>query len=748
LPLLRTPWHNRPAIAGPRPRFRLRTPRPKPLSPRPPRPWLWWLALGLIWAAATVADRLWLHYDLRLPAWDEANYLNSAVDHGRALGLLPGGAWRGWQALMDLSPKIPPLGSLVGGTVIALAGDDPDAALWVQPVWNVLLLLVVAGWGRQLVSPAFGLLAAALTAIAPALVALRADYSLDLPLTAMALLALWLLGRWQAPEPLGGRWGQAITAALAIGATVLVKQSALLVLIPPCLWAAGTGLRRRGRRLQVLVALAIAVGMVLPWLRHNWIMTLGGTNRAVIESAAQEGDPDPFSLASLFWYPPLLPEQLGQATVAVGLAGAGLGWWRRRTSILPLTPARPGWGWLIGCALSGWLFTSMSPNKDPRYIAPVLPLLVLLLSRGWWALVLWVRARWGRSAALAALGLGLIGSAGTTGMQRAEALERTPPFPMANLMGDLRQRVGTAPATVIVIPTTADFNQNSVTLFGRTGGGQIVGREIGTHEEEHPLVLRQAEWLLLATGDQGTHREVSRQLSHAVRSDGRFALVRRWPWSQDRQIEIWQRRADVPPPARFDQEFIRLAWGMERGPEGLAAVFAAIGPEHQLDGHLLYQQRVARWAEAQLRSDPNDRAALWSLGLLGVLQNRPQVAARWYSRLQTLEPANPWPLAYRAVVLLADWQPWQSHALLENAPPAMGQQPVIRGLKDLSGLLSGRPQSLGSLRQSLPVAIEDVKTGLEERKPGSPPEAALSDAANGSGEKVTGKTSTDMATPR
>jgi hypothetical protein len=42
-----------------------------------------------------------------VPAWDQADYLNSALDHGRALGLLPGGGWQGWNALLDLSPKIP-----------------------------------------------------------------------------------------------------------------------------------------------------------------------------------------------------------------------------------------------------------------------------------------------------------------------------------------------------------------------------------------------------------------------------------------------------------------------------------------------------------------------------------------------------------------------------------------------------------------------------------------------------------------
>ena len=48
-----------------------------------------WLPLLLIWLVATVADQA-------IPSWDPADYLNSAVDHGRALGLLPGGGWPGW----------------------------------------------------------------------------------------------------------------------------------------------------------------------------------------------------------------------------------------------------------------------------------------------------------------------------------------------------------------------------------------------------------------------------------------------------------------------------------------------------------------------------------------------------------------------------------------------------------------------------------------------------------------------------
>lgn len=681
-----------------------------------------------------------MQLELRLPAWDQAEYLNSAVDHGRALGLLAGGGWQGWGALLDLSPKIPPLASLVNGSVMAFSGESPDQASWALSIWQLLLLVVVACWGRQLGGPRFGLLAAVLVCLAPALAALRVDFTLDLPLTATATLALWRLGCWYAPAPRGGRWSQALVAAAAVAAAVMVKQSALLVLLLPCLWAAGAGLGQPQRRLQILAALALVLAVALPWLKHNWITTLGGTNRAVIESGAAEGDPSPLSLASLLWYPRLWPAQLGTPMLAVGAAGWALALWQRwrpgagagaGPTALPEQGSVPptksggqesigpqpgdqgsGWGWLLGCALAGWLVTSLSPNKDPRYIAPVLPLLVLLLARGWWVLLQAARARFGPWLGAVLLGVGLLGTAATTASERAGELEQRAEAPVPEVIAAVRQRVGTAPTTVVVIPTTADVNQHNVSTFGRLGGGQILGRESGKQEREHALVLQQAQWLLLASGDQGTKRKESRRLSRSVRSDGRFELVGSWPWTKGRQLELWQRRAAAPAAVPFDRRFITLARGLEQGPAGLGAVFDAIGPEHQLDGHFLYQARVRRWADARLNANPNDREALWALALLDVLQNRPAAASRLFERLEAVDPANPWPSAYRAVVLLADWRPWQAAAVAEAAR-LRHDEPVLDGLVHLAGILGGDLRHIPGTRAAVEAAIASVEARIE-----------------------------------
>ncbi|MEB3266639.1 MAG: glycosyltransferase family 39 protein [Cyanobacteriota bacterium] len=661
------------------------------------------LVLVALWGLATAADRLWLHLDAGLPAWDQADYLNSAVDHGRALGLLPGGGWAGWRELLDLSPKIPPLASLVNGSVIALAGDSPDQASWALALWHGLLLLAVAAWGRDLQGPVLGLLAALLVALMPALAALRVDFTLDLPLTATTTLALWLLGRWQAPAPRGGHWGQLLPAAAAVAAALLVKQSALLVLLAPGLWALGQALAGRRRR-QGLVGMAIVLAALTPWLQHNWITTLGGTNRAVLQAAAAEGDPPPLGLASLLWYPLRLPDQLGLPLLLGALAGAMVQrrWWPRTGT---------GWPWLIGTAVATWLLTSLSPNKDDRYIAPLLPLLALLLAGGWWRLAGALGRRLGRAPSLALLGTSLAAAALLSGHRRAGALTGPAPRPTPQVCDQLRAIVADQPATLLVLPSSADLNQHTITSFCRQGSGQAVGRQPLVGPAEATRIGLRSHWLLLATGNQGTDREGADRLSRQLRADPRFGVIARWPWSEGRQLELLQRRPQAPAALPFDQGFIQLARGLERGPRGLAAVFDQIGPEHQLDGDLSYQVRVEQWAQQRLIQQGDNRNALWSLALLATLRNRPGDAAHWYGQLERLEPTNPWPAAYRSVVLLAGWNPWAAAAVAEAG---LRRQPnaVLEGLADLSGALGGNLRRLTRLPTSLPAAVKAVEGAL------------------------------------
>jgi len=280
-------------------------------------------------------------------------------------------------------------------------------------------------------------------------------------------------------------------------------------------------------------------------------------------------------------------------------------------------------------------------------------------------------------------------------------------------MAELRRRVGEAPITLLVVPGSPDLNEQNLTTYGRLGGGQIEARRLGRNRREHPVVLERSDWLLLATGDQGTTHPASRELSQQIRRDGRFERLAHWPWNDGREVELWRRRDGAPfRHEPFDASFIRLARDMERGPAGIRVLFERIGAEHQADGHFLYQQRVAAWARERLRLNPSDRDALWSLALIETLRNRPQAALPWYGRLQELDPSSPWPAAYRALVLLADWRPGSAANVLRETPDSVASQPVNRALFQLSRGLSGHPLTLESLRVSVPEAIASVKREL------------------------------------
>ena len=154
---------------------------------------IWWIALGLIWSLSCVLDHSWLQLDQRLPSWDQAEYLSSAIEHGRQLGVLVPGQWEGFQALLYLSPKIPPLSSIFSGSLMAIVGQNPDQAGWVLSFWHGVILLTVASWGRCIGGRRLGLLAALFLAMAPGMAEHRVEFTLDIALTGTTTLALFLL---------------------------------------------------------------------------------------------------------------------------------------------------------------------------------------------------------------------------------------------------------------------------------------------------------------------------------------------------------------------------------------------------------------------------------------------------------------------------------------------------------------------------------------------------------------------------
>jgi 4-amino-4-deoxy-L-arabinose transferase-like glycosyltransferase len=678
-----------------------------------------------IWILSTVFDRYWLAADHRIPSWDQAEYLSSALEHGRRLGILQPGEWRGWGSLLDLSPKIPPLASIISGSVMALAGEQADQASWVLSLWHGLLLIVVAHWARMLGGPSLGLLSAVVVALSPALAEHRVEFSLDLPLASSCTLALWLLYRWQRPSPDGGRWSQALAASLAIAASLLVKQSALLVVALPAVWSGVQSISKKQRRWQALAGLVVVFTMLMPWLHHNWITTLGGTERAVVVSGAEEGDPGWSDLSSLIWYPRLWPRQLNPILVVGALSGLCLSCLKQRWRSNPLQHLRgslaKGWVWLIGVTVAGWLFTSLSPNKDPRYIAPVLALLSIVVAQGWLLLFRGIERQWGSRGEWLSILACLCAAGSFTAHERWQNRHEQPGSPALEVINQVRTKASDHETTLLLAASERDLNEQTLSYLGQINGGRIQARRVGRIPGESSIAREQAQWWVLVSGDQGTSRKSARKLSREVRLDPRFEKVNQWKWTKGRHIELWKRRSDALPPQQFDAQFIKMARGMEAGPAGLKPIFDGIGLWHLLDPQFSYQRRVQNWAERELEINPQDRDALWSLALLGILQNRLDQAAKNFGSIQSLDGPNGWAGAYQAVSLIADWQTCNGATaaqkeLEQSLPPQISQHDrtnVLVALRDLGSTLCLDPRGLTSLPRTLPKAIASVKQALE-----------------------------------
>ncbi|SED03170.1 Dolichyl-phosphate-mannose-protein mannosyltransferase [Amycolatopsis tolypomycina] len=250
---------------------------PPPAGVRPPGRWRRWLLVSaVVVLLAGMAIAMITAAVEQTPTIDEPVYVGAAVyslEHHS----------------LRYNPEHPPLGKLIiatgsaftgahvdagfagdqtqlGRHVLYESGQDPGGLLLAArlPVIVLTLLfgLVVFAFARELAGPAGGVVALALYALSPDLVAHGSLATLDVPMAGFLVTSAWLL--WRARRrptlflPLAG---------LALGAAVATKMSALaavpvvLALTVLSVWFA-TGPQRTLRRLGTGVAAAVGVGLV------------------------------------------------------------------------------------------------------------------------------------------------------------------------------------------------------------------------------------------------------------------------------------------------------------------------------------------------------------------------------------------------------------------------------------------------------------------------------------------------------
>ena len=358
--------------------------------------------------------------------------------------------------------------------------------------------------------------------------------------------------------PLLSPWLLSIATGIALGSALMTKQTALLFLLIPLLWTVGEALWKRAcrRLLQWLLAIACSIPVFYPWYRTNWLLLLTSGKRATVDSALAEGDPSLLSLNAWIYYLKALPNLISLPLLLVGLLGLLCFWRRSRVSSLwagdyspkPksyqqqfFTATQRSLAWLLIFWIGGYLLSTLNPNKDPRYVAPFLPVLSIVLAYGLTLLPRrWKYFQW--SVVGLAVVLMLANLFSRSG--NSQAVRWKVPLPHRDVAAEIIRTDPYLQSTVGVLPSTPQINQHNINYYGLLQNFQVYGRQVGTRQSHVYQDGRSLSWYLTKTGDQGAIRNPQAQtaLVQQIEQSEDFALQKSWPLPDNSSLNLYRRR--------------------------------------------------------------------------------------------------------------------------------------------------------------------------------------------------------------
>lgn len=322
-----------------------------------------------------VVSFIWLSLDTRPPKWDQANHL--ALSLGYYYGFLSGEVF---SRLLSLSSYYPPFFHLVASFFYRFFGTSPDLARGTQFIFFALLLLSTWKIGKRFFGEKEALITCFLLSFYPAIWLLSREYLLDLPLTGMVTLGIWLLLESKRfTHPLSS-----LLFGVVSGLGVLTKWSYPFFLFGPFLLVllgkVPSEKREEIPNLKVFwlfVSLGTGILIALPWYSFNLPKLFPQLIFYGLKVGRLEGEAPIFSFSSfsfyfktLFNYQLLLPYFL-----VFGFSLLSLNWrmWEVRE--------KKAFLFLLFWIILPYLFLSLLGNKNERYTVPYLPGVALI--SGW-----------------------------------------------------------------------------------------------------------------------------------------------------------------------------------------------------------------------------------------------------------------------------------------------------------------------------------------------------------------------------
>lgn len=503
-----------------------------------------WLALLFLFIAAT--NVVWLHLDTLPPSWDQSAHARFALEYLRFFEH-PVAKWNS-RDFLTISGYWPPFVYWTTVPLSALLGFSFDSLALVNLFYLLVLVASLYGLGKRLAGRAVGLGAAAMTLFIPIVYVLSREILLDFPLLASVAAAQLTILVTAGGLDRKRSW----LMGLAVGIALLIKWTAVVFLIPTWLFVViWSWINRKDLRRQAFAGLAISLATALavagPWYFTVRESILKGAQTAIFRDSALEGDPTSF-WASIRWYAitfcGFIVVPLMAPFLAAGIAAAAAFFRKAFT-----------WGFLLAWIVPSWLFFIILPNKDGRFIAPLVPAVILLVTAGVSAFPGKTARRvfWGSFFACALFVFSCLSFAWPIRIQHVLG---HPPvaedWQAERILADLEAEFPAPRPAISVLANVRFFNPNILKLYAemRRDGFTVesVGDErgIGARIRLHPVMITKTGSISVEHA-QRYRRSFQKDFDRRGPGSFGFRLFAAYPLPDGSEARVYVR---LPPPPR------------------------------------------------------------------------------------------------------------------------------------------------------------------------------------------------------
>lgn len=330
-----------------------------------------WLFPLLITAVVYASVLAWLKLDTSLPHWDMGRHLYHTLLYRQLWTDFFHGD-KNIFGLVSMYFYYPPLVHNIGLLFQELFGFTRNVAVASNIVWILMLIFSAYGLGKGYFNRLTGMLAAIIVASSPMLIGQFREFQIDMPLTAIFALSFYLLNRTQ--KFTSRKYS--LLFGLSVGLGMMTKWTFAFYILPPILFFIIAGLvenKKEWKRVAVNILIAGASAMIIcgAWYLRNISALRNDFSQNGVKQAQVEGDPYGINLPAFSWYlKRLVGNYLFLPLSSIFMIGSLFTIISRKWRTAGIT--------LFLLIFIYYLIFSWLPNKDTRYIMPMISLIAIL----------------------------------------------------------------------------------------------------------------------------------------------------------------------------------------------------------------------------------------------------------------------------------------------------------------------------------------------------------------------------------